>query len=80
VLENRSQRVSLERDPIYEALYTTPQDLGELKRRKKEIRRLLTEQERLFAERAVAQANGNLTEAASQLGIHRITLHRMLKR
>lgn len=80
VLETRTQRVSLERDPIYETLYTTPHDLGELKRRKKEIRRLLAEQERLFAERAVEQANGNLTEAASQLGIHRITLHRMLRR
>ncbi|MFY9558294.1 MAG: sigma 54-interacting transcriptional regulator [Blastocatellia bacterium] len=80
VLETRAQRVSLEKDPIYHALYTTPEDLGELKRRKKEMRRLLAEQERLFAERAVEQTNGNLTEAASRLGIHRITLHRMLRR
>jgi transcriptional regulator with PAS, ATPase and Fis domain len=80
VLETRPQRVSLEKDPIYRALHTAPEDLNELRRRKKEIRRLLADQERLFAERAVEQAGGNLTEAASRLGIHRITLHRMLRR
>jgi len=80
ILETRANRVSLERDPIYRSLHTTPEDMAELKRRKKEIRRLLADQERLFAERAVEQANGNLTEAASRLGIHRITLHRMLRR
>ena len=80
ILETRSHRISLEKDPVYNALHTTPEDMAELKRRKKEIRRLLAEQDRLFAERAVEQADGNLTEAASRLGIHRITLHRMLRR
>jgi transcriptional regulator with GAF, ATPase, and Fis domain len=76
----RSQRVSLEREPLHLALQRAPEDLAELRRRRREISRLLAEQERHFAERAVEQAGGNLTEAAARLGVHRITLHRMLRR
>jgi Nif-specific regulatory protein len=79
-LQTRSQRISLEKEPLYLTLHTAPEDLAELRRRKREIGQLLAEQERRFAERAVEQANGNLTEAAARLGIHRITLHRMLRR
>ena len=75
-----AHRVSLEIDPLYKLLFTQAADLEDLRRRRRKVRRVLAEQERLFAERAVEQANGNLTEAASRLGIHRITLHRMLRR
>ena len=80
ILETRAERISLQKDPIYKTPDALPENLAELKRRKKEFRQRLAEQERLFAERAVEQADGNLSEAALRLGIHRITLHRMLRR
>jgi Nif-specific regulatory protein len=75
-----SQRISLEKEPLYRTLHSVPEDLVELHHRKRKISQLIAEQERRFAERAIEQAGGNLTEAAARLGIHRITLHRMLKR
>lgn len=78
--EMRSQRVSLEKDPVARLLHTNPEDLAELRRLKGEIGQWMAEVERRFAERAVEQAGGNLSEAAARLGVHRITLHRMLRR
>jgi len=40
----------------------------------------LAEQERQLIERAIAEAGGNLTEAASRPGMHRITLHKILRK
>ena len=80
VLRMHSQRVSLRKNSLEAALETPPADLEELRQRKQQIRRALAEQERSLIERAVEEADGNLTLAASRLGIHRITLHRMLRR
>ncbi|MEO8435436.1 MAG: helix-turn-helix domain-containing protein [Pyrinomonadaceae bacterium] len=33
-----------------------------------------------MAERALQATDGNLTEAAARLGMHRITLHKMLRK
>jgi transcriptional regulator with GAF, ATPase, and Fis domain len=41
---------------------------------------LLAGHERHLAERAVAEAGGSVTQAAELLGVHRVTLHRMLRR
>ncbi|HLE85390.1 MAG TPA: sigma 54-interacting transcriptional regulator [Thermoanaerobaculia bacterium] len=41
---------------------------------------LLAGHERRLAERAVAEAGGSVTRAAELLGVHRVTLHRMLRR
>jgi Nif-specific regulatory protein len=80
ILQTTSQRVSLEKDPLYRVLQTPPADLADLRRRREEVRRVLAEQERQLAERVIKEAGGNLTEAASRMGIHRITLHKMLRR
>ena len=34
----------------------------------------------MLVERAIEEAGGNLTLAASRLGLHRITLHKLLKK
>ncbi|HXU35482.1 MAG TPA: sigma 54-interacting transcriptional regulator, partial [Blastocatellia bacterium] len=80
VLKPHAERISLQRDPLQRILSTPPANLLELRHRKQEIRRALAEQEREFVERVIDECGGNLTEAASRLGLHRITLHRILKR
>ncbi|MFQ6114666.1 MAG: helix-turn-helix domain-containing protein [bacterium] len=75
-----TQRISLAKDPLQRILESSPADLEDLRSRKKEMERLLAEQERQLIERALKDANGNITEAASKLGVHRVTLHKMLKR
>jgi len=78
--QKQLQRVSLEKDPLYRLLHTVPENLAELRRRRRETSQLMAEQERRFAECAVEQMDGNLSETAARLGIHRVTLHRMLRR
>jgi DNA-binding NtrC family response regulator len=51
-----------------------------LQRRRERLRHLFAEQERQLAERVVRETGGNVTEAANRLGIHRITLHKMLRK
>ena len=80
VLGLAPRRVSLAKDPLYTILSTAPADLAELRRRRAEVRRVLAEQERRLVERAIEEAGGNLTEAAGHLGVHRVTLHKMLRR
>ena len=80
ILQMRAERVSLRRDSLYRLLETPPADIEELRYRKQEIRKALTEQERVLVERIIEEAGGNLTLAASRLGLHRITLHKLLKR
>jgi Nif-specific regulatory protein len=80
ILQTRAERVSLQREPLHRILEIPPADLEELRRRRKEIRRALAEQERQLIERAIEETGGNLTEAASRLGMHRITLHKILRK
>lgn len=80
ILKTQAERISLKSDPLHAILQTPPANLAELRLRKTEIRRTLAEQERELMQRVVAECGGNLTEAASRLGLHRITLHRILKR
>jgi transcriptional regulator with GAF, ATPase, and Fis domain len=80
ILQMRAERVSLQKDSLYHLLETPPSDLEELRHRKQEIRKALAEQERVLVERVIEEAGGNLTLAASRLGRHRITLHKLLKR
>lgn len=80
ILQAATTRLGLEKEPFYITLNTPPQDLEELRRRKEEIRRLLAIQERQLAERIIKENDGNLTRAAAKLGVHRITLHKMLKK
>ncbi|MCA1629879.1 MAG: sigma 54-interacting transcriptional regulator [Acidobacteria bacterium] len=80
VLNLSPRRVSLAKDPLYKILGTAPADLAELRRRREEVRRVLAEQERELAARAIAEAGGNLTEAAARMKVHRVTLHKMLRK
>jgi Nif-specific regulatory protein len=80
ILRTLTHRVSLEKDPLYRILQTPAADLEELRRRKRQVKLLLAEQERELVERAVQATGGNLTEAAARLGLHRITLHKILRR
>jgi DNA-binding NtrC family response regulator len=61
-------------------LRTPPTDLEDMRRRKKEMKRRLDEQERQLIKRAIEDAGGNLSDAAKQLGVHRVTLHKLLKK
>ncbi|MEK6301401.1 MAG: sigma-54-dependent Fis family transcriptional regulator [Acidobacteriota bacterium] len=80
ILQTRAERVSLQTNLLGGTLDTPIADLKELRLRKQEIRRALAEQETALIERTIQEVGGNLTEAASRLGIHRITLHKMLRR
>ena len=80
VLGIHSHRINLEKDPFYLLLNTPVSDLDDLRHRRKEAKRVLNEQQQQLVERVIAEANGNLTEAAARLGVHRITLHKMLRR
>jgi Nif-specific regulatory protein len=80
ILQLRAERISLQKDSLEKILETPPADLQELRQRKRELRRAIAEHERLLIERVVQEAGGNLTLAARRLGLHRITLHRMLRR
>jgi Nif-specific regulatory protein len=80
VLNLTPRRVSLAKDPLYKILSTAPADLDDLRRRREEVRRVLAEQERALAGRAIEEAGGNLTEAASRMKVHRVTLHKMLRK
>lgn len=80
ILQMRAERVSLQKDSLYHLLETPPADLEELRHRKQEIRKALAEQERVVVEHAIEEAGGNLTLAASRLGLHRITLHKLLRK
>jgi Nif-specific regulatory protein len=80
ILKTHAERISLRRVPLHMILETPPANLIEFRLRKQEVRRTLAEQERQLVERVVDECGGNLTEAASRLGLHRITLHRILKR
>jgi transcriptional regulator with GAF, ATPase, and Fis domain len=77
VLQISSERISLGKDGFFRMLSCPPRDLEDLRRREEEIRQLFAEQKRQLAERALQQA-GNVTAAASQVGVHRATLHKML--
>ena len=80
ILRTAAPRVSLEQEPLYRILETPVRDLDELRCRKHRIRQALAEVERNLITRVIEESGGNLTEAASRMGLHRITLHRMLKR
>lgn len=80
VLQVTSHRVSLAKDPLYQILHTAPRDLADLHRRKDEIKRVLAEQELYLVQQAVREAGGNLTEAARLLGMHRVSLHKILRK
>lgn len=80
ILQLSRQRISLEKLPFYHLLHTVPENLADLQARRKELRRLLAEQEQAMIERVLRETDGNLTEAASRLGMHRITLHKIIRR
>lgn len=77
--ELSTERLDLQKDPLYKILATPLTDLNDLKRRRIEVQQLLKEQERNLVKRAVEESNGNTTEAAKRLGLHRVTLHKLLK-
>ena len=79
-LEVTSQRVSLAKHPLHRLLATPPANLDELRRRRDEVRNILADQERQLIEKAIDEAGGNLSSAADRLGVHRVTLYKMLKR
>jgi len=77
ILQINSERVSLGKDGFFRMLSCPPKSLEELRLREEEVRQLFSEQRRQLAERVLQQA-GNVTAAASQVGVHRATLHKML--
>ncbi len=75
----RAPNLQLGKGPLARLLGTPPADLAELRRRRRDLARLLGDQERELARRAVARAGGNISRAARELGLHRVTLHRLLQ-
>jgi Nif-specific regulatory protein len=80
IMQTSSQRIALTKDPLDAVLRTPPAHLEDMRRRKKQMKRLLDEQERQLIERAIEEAGGNLSDAAKRLGVHRVTLHKLLKK
>ncbi|HEX6199308.1 MAG TPA: sigma 54-interacting transcriptional regulator [Thermoanaerobaculia bacterium] len=58
----------------------TDASLEAVRRHRERVLDLLATEERRLAERAVEEAGGSVTRAAERLGVHRVTLHRMLRR
>jgi two-component system nitrogen regulation response regulator GlnG len=80
ILRHNFPRVTLESKPAVGLVGSTPSDPVDFRRRREEIERRLAEQERGLVERVLRETAGNITAAARKLGIHRVTLHRMLRR
>jgi Nif-specific regulatory protein len=80
ILQIDARRISLLKNPLQRVLQSPLTDLEDLENRKQEIKRRTAELQRELAERTLREANGNLTEAARRLGMHRITLHRILRK
>jgi DNA-binding NtrC family response regulator len=78
ILPVNSYRVSLAKEPLYRILSTPPRDLEDWKARKEEMERFFAEQRRQLASQVVEKA-GSVTAAARQLGVHRVTLHSIVK-
>lgn len=70
-------RISLRSEP---SLGRPVRDRAELERRQTELRELARELERDLGKRVVEEAGGNVSEAARRLGVHRVTLYRLLRR
>lgn len=79
LLQMTPHNVNLQKDTLNQLLTTQPENMYELQRRRKAVRQILAKQEKQLIEKAIQEANGNLTEAANHLGIHRVTLHKILK-
>lgn len=73
-----SKRVTLAPDGVAQLSATPLNDYKDLRRRRNQIKQMLLMQEREMIERVVNECGGNLTQAARSLGIHRITLHKLL--
>ncbi len=80
VLPSAPQRISLQKEMDVEWLSMPLTSLEDLRRRRQEIRRLLKEKEQQLIARTLEETEGNLTAAAQRLGMHRITLHKLLRR
>lgn len=79
VLPLRPKRISLAPDTPAEILATPPADLEEVRERRKRLLELLGQQETELVSRMVEEA-GSVTAAADRLGVHRVTVHKMLRR
>ena len=66
--------------PLERVLHVPARTLGELQDLRNAVRAELDVQERTLVERAVHDADGNVSEAASRLGLHRVSLHKILRR
>jgi len=80
ILRETFKRVSLEAGPAAHLLDDPPTDPAEFRRRRQEIERRLDEHERRLIDRVLAETGGNVAAAARRLGMHRVTLHKLLRR
>ncbi|HSR53088.1 MAG TPA: sigma 54-interacting transcriptional regulator [Acidobacteriota bacterium] len=79
ILPLRPQRVRLDSDSLDDLISSRPADWSDLRERRRRLLAWLADQEAGLAQRAVREA-GSVTAAAGRLGIHRVTLHKVLKR
>lgn len=79
LLQMTLHNLDLQKDSASRILAAPPLDIDELRRRRKALRQIIARQERELVEKTVRETGGSLTEAASRLGIHRVTLHKILK-
>ncbi|MBI4752597.1 MAG: sigma-54-dependent Fis family transcriptional regulator [Acidobacteria bacterium] len=80
ILQIHTQRLKLTATPLYRLLQTPVTDLADIRQRRAQVKQFFAAEERKLVERAIEEANGNVTEAASRLGLHRATLHEILKK
>jgi Nif-specific regulatory protein len=77
-LKISTQRINLQGDRMRRIFPTPAKDIKDLQHHQKVMARAFAKERRLLAERAIKEAGGNVTEAAKNLGIHRVTLYEML--
>lgn len=61
----------------YEMVSKTPQNYGELKAKK---RRMIEELEKDFVKHILSKYNNNIPQAAREAKMHRVELHRLVKK
>ena len=80
ILSSSPDRINLAQDPLYQVLTSPLLSLEDLHSREERVRQFFDDQKRQLGERAVQEANGNVTAAAARLGVHRTTLHELIKK
>ena len=80
IIYHARQKIALADQPLLNLLRADPGTITELRQIRQKIKSILDEKEKNLVREVISTAGGNISEAAKELGIHRVTLHKMLKK